>query len=131
MRQGLSGLEIGGKALVLVTEPDFDLYRARRVRRLAVDFQEMPGSSPSLVLALEYESDKARYLLELRFDGIRQLAFGEMTPGLFLGELEIEDVRGRQLEGIHFEVTARFENSFVCSCRDISILGFSPLPSPQ
>jgi hypothetical protein len=46
---------------------------------------------------------------------------------LFLPELEIEDVRDRMLEGIHYEAVSQFERAFTCSCRSISILAFDPI----
>jgi len=125
----LSDLEIDGREKVLRVEPHFVVYKVKRARAMAIDFEDgvNGGGQPSLVLNTDYKSEPNLYNLIMRFDGIRELALPEMRPYLYLDELEIEDVRDRMLEGVRFEVVSCFDYSFRCVCQGIVIVSFDPV----
>lgn len=124
----LNQLSIMGREAALALEPRFDFYRVKRVLNLSVDFDPATDDDlPSLRIVAEYVGDVRRYALTVLLEGVRELLLPEMTPSLFLPELEIEDVSDRMMEGIRFEVISHFEHSFRCTCRNIAIVDFRPL----
>jgi hypothetical protein len=123
----LSLLAISGREKALALEPDFDFYRAKEVLKLHINFLDGDlGELPSLRLDVAYDGDSRRYELKLVFEGVRELVLPEMSPLLFIPELEIEDLRDRMMEGVHFEALSHFERAFRCTCRDIAIIEFKP-----
>jgi hypothetical protein len=117
-----------GREIALTLEPNFDFYRAKRILSLSIDFDPTADDDlPLLRLVAEYVGDVKHYALTVLLEGVRELLLPEMTPSLFLPELEIEDVGDRMMEGIRFEVISYFERSFRCTCRNIIIVGFQPL----
>lgn len=77
-------------------------------------------------LQLAYDGAEREYSVTLLLSGVKQLVVPEMTPLLFLSELEIEDVRASMLEGIRFEVVSDDDGSFRCACAQIEILPLQP-----
>lgn len=123
----LRELDIAGREMVLSIEPSFDFYKIARVARVCIDFGE-EDDSLSVELKAEYLVEK-KYEISILMEGVRELVLPEMRASLLFSELEIEDVRERQLEGICFEIVDQFERSFRCSCRNITILTFRQLQS--
>ena len=125
----LSELEIEGREKVFPIEPHLDFHRIKMASAVVIDFGrgDSDGSCPSLVLTADYHTESKAYILTMRFEGIRELVFPEMQPFLRFGELEIEDVRNRMLEGVQFEVVSHYDRSFRCLCRKIAIVGFEPV----
>jgi hypothetical protein len=123
----LDRLAISGREKALALEPDFDFYRAKRVLKLQIEFDGDPGIFPLLRLHLAYDGNARRYELALLFEGVRELVLPEMTPLLFVPELEIEALRDRMMEGVQFEAISHFERAFRCSCSNIAILEFQPV----
>jgi len=121
----LNKLSIAGREKVLALEPEFDFYKAGEVSSLTIDFRT--SEFPSISMTLDYTAEGRRFQLMMQLDGVRELVLPKMTPFLFLPELEIEDVKGRMMEGIRFEVVSHFERSFICACEDIVVLEFRPL----
>ena len=126
----LSDLDITGREKILHAEPHFDFYRIKRARSASITFghEADDGKYPSLVLVTDYRGDSGAYELTIRFDGIRELVLPEMRPALLFTELEVEDVRGRMLEGVRFEVASHYDRSFQCLCRDIAVVNFEIAP---
>ncbi|AGC48269.1 hypothetical protein MYSTI_06997 [Myxococcus stipitatus DSM 14675] len=122
----LKQLPISGREPVLTLEPDFDFFRAKKVLKLEVDFDETPEGWHSLKMELAYVSGAKRYRLGLLLAGVRELELPPIVQSLFLSELEIEDVHERMMEGVRFEVISHYERAFRCVCGDISILFFEP-----
>jgi hypothetical protein len=113
----LADLELRGRELALAIDPAFDLYNAKRVLRLVVDLDH----ASTVTLDLEYIIGTSSYAVRVVFEGVRHLVVPPVGPGLFVNELEISDVRGSGIEGLRYEVASRFDDSFRCACRDISI----------
>ena len=117
-------LSLVGREKVLGVDPEFDFCRAKRVRRLELDFSNDEVPAPSLHLALECENGENRFELTLLLGGVRELVVPHIHGPLFLPELEVEDVRARMLQGISYELVSHFDRSFRCSCSDLVVLGF-------
>ncbi|MCK8503683.1 hypothetical protein [Myxococcus fulvus] len=122
----LKQLQINGREKALALEPEFDFYRVKRVLKLELEFDDEPEALPVLRLDLAYEAGPSRYKLGVLFKEVRELVLPSMPPSLFLPELEIEDLRGRMMEGARFEMISHFERAFRCTCGDITILSFEP-----
>ena len=113
------------------------------------DPNQIPGKSGSSVLAdthslhevlelhLSYVSDQPAMHLRVRtaddrevliqLTGLRQIGLDRLTPRLWLTEVEIEDVRADQQEGIRFRVFSRYDHSFDCLCQDFTIIDVQPV----
>ena len=117
----LGELEIVGREIALAVEPGLDFYRADRVLALNIAFEH----EVRVQLDLLYAGASQQYRLRLSFEGVRQLVLPEMTPLLWIPELEIEDVRASQLEGIRFEARSHL-NEFRCACASIAVLELEP-----
>lgn len=120
----LKELPIHGREKILALEPEFDFYEANNVRKLVIDFGGEAGNLPSLTLELLYNGRVHRHAVVVLFEGVRQLTLPKMAPSLFISELEIEDIKDRMMEGIHFEAISYFDHAFRCACKSISILSF-------
>lgn len=124
----LSQLDVEGREKVLRLEPLFDFYRVERIRAVAIGYGEGGDAEGThLELTAEYHSEARRYMLTIRFEGVRELVLPEMRPFLWLPEMEIEDVTDRQLEETRFEVVSHFDRSFRCSCQKITVVSFDPV----
>jgi hypothetical protein len=123
----LSDIDIPGRELVLAVVPDFDFYAVRGARRVLLEFPNSSGidAGSSITITLHGDVDGKRFELKLRSEGVRELVLPEMTPLFNIAELEILDLRDRQLEGIGFELSAQFDKSFRCRCNELVVLGFS------
>lgn len=122
----LNQLAINGREKALALEPDFDFYRADKVLSLEMAFARRNQALPSLWLKLEYEASSRSYELVVLLEDVRELVMPTIAPGLVLPELEIEDLRGRGMEGASFEVISHFERAFRCTCGGVSIVCFEP-----
>lgn len=76
------------------------------------------ADDPTLELRVRTRDDR---VVLLQLAGVKQIRLERLTPRFWLDELQIEDVRPDQLEGIRFRVFARFDHSFTCLCSDLSI----------
>src|SRR5436190_1444034 len=100
----LKDIPILGKEPVLQVLPTFDFHKLRRVERLLLEGQ--PNSSVAdLTLWVTYEDSAIgkNGMVTLRFAGARRIRLPELLPLFYLAEVEVEDVRSRQLEGVIFE----------------------------
>jgi hypothetical protein len=79
--------------------------------------------APSAFLVLKHHT-----LVTFRFVGVTQFRMDGINNQNALMGLAIEDIRGRQLEGIRYEVT--FDPSFGLSagflCRDVAVIAVRP-----
>jgi hypothetical protein len=120
----LRDLQIAGRDEVLATWHDFDLYRLSRVVYICVSLNE-DGLSANISMSVLYDAHIAASCGKIifHFRGCRWAKVPELSPLFFLNELEIEDVRGHQLEGIHFKVKNFGMTSFEIHCADILVEG--------
>ncbi len=100
--------DIEGYDEVLACMPDFDLYRLGRVVRM--NFHDAGSNlDESLGVTLEvcaqYIGHSKRGLVALKLSGVTSVVIPQLTPSLFLGEVEIVDVSRDQLEGVRYRVT--------------------------
>jgi hypothetical protein len=128
-RHRLENLAIARKQLVLAEIPDFDLYALGRILKVAAEWQEAKGEGRQLIAWLTGECaspDGSRlYQLTLRFEGVRQLKLPAIIDhGLWLSELEVEDVAQDQLEGVSFRVENHGTQEFLVLCRGIEVASF-------
>src|SRR5688572_10929219 len=106
----IADLPVAGRELVLAAEPEADLYRVREVSRAVF---ESPSSvaaddTASLLLILRYDGVGGEYRLEMRLEGVRELVLPALRPRFWLNELEVEDIRERQLEGCSWQLVSHF-----------------------
>jgi hypothetical protein len=127
----LANLDIAGREKALGPEPNFDLYRVRKIRALEITFESFDNlnDEPCLLATMEYEGEKHSYLLDMTCTGIRELLLPEMRPLLWVPELEIEDLRGTMVEGVRYELVSHGDRSFRCLCKDIIITAFTKMKS--
>lgn len=117
-------IELRGRELAFAIDPAFDLYKASRVLRLAI---ELEGALPTVTLDLEYKVGDATYAVRFVFDDVRRLVVPPAEPQMWVPELEIADVRRDQREGIRYEAISQFDRSFICECRDLALTAVQKL----
>lgn len=119
----LSRFRITGGEAVLEAIPNFDFYALGRVVRLEIAWGADAGDSGELTLAAVYTHSHDATVAEvtLRFHGVRQAILPEMSPSLYLSELEVEDLDGDQLEGVRYRAKDFGASGFEVLASDISI----------
>ena len=125
--QDLQKLEIPGRDKALALFPNFSFYNLSRITDLRWTADAEAGNG-ELNATIEYEDDSARKaLVTLRFQGVALAILPTFRPHAFLGELEIEDVHGSQLEGIRYIARDFLNEAFEIHCRAIEITACTPL----
>src|SRR6266542_1961756 len=96
----LQDLKLLGREGVLAALPGFDLYHLGHVESLAL---RRAAGVEAFELEIEaiYEEER-EYSVTLLFSGVRSARLPPLEPSFYFGELEIEDVRGDQLEEIRY-----------------------------
>lgn len=127
----LTRLRITGQLAVLNVFPDFDFYNIGRVTHLAVEWSADTDDTAALLLVALYvdQTDRGNTKtaeIALHFDGVRQASLPDLSPLLYLSELEIEDLSDDQLEGVRYRAKdfgpTRFEvlsNDIRIECRSV------------
>ena len=64
--------------------------------------------------------------LELALRGVRSIRIPELSPWFWTSELEIDDLRSQQLEGIKFRLIESDGDRLAISCEHIECLSFTP-----
>lgn len=94
-----------------------DLHSVSRVQTLELVYPSDMAGHLDLHICLELTGAPGG--LRLRLLGVRDLVLGELLPGLYLTELEIEAISDRGLEGQNFELIAHYDRSFRCAFSSI------------
>lgn len=124
--QELQKLNIPGREKALALFPDFSFYNLSRITDLHWTANAAEGNS-QLTVTSEYEVNSARRaLVTLRFEGVALAILPTFRPDAYLGELEIEDVRESQLEGIRYIAKDFLDGDFEVHCRSIEITDCIP-----
>lgn len=119
----LAELRIDGQGATLAKIPEFDFYRLGRVTRLRLQDTASDSGSELTIEALYDVSHEGRNAgITLSFLDVRYARLPTFSPAYFLNELEIEDVRDRQLEGIGFQAKCHGGSDFEVHSRMISIV---------
>lgn len=114
----LERLDIPGQAQVLQKIPGFDLYHLREVER----FEWSSGtSSASVTLVIGYDGGLDKLIIRLTCASVRMFRLPSVTGVFTINELEIEDMRSNQLEGIRYRLKDYGESDFEILCGDIAI----------
>ena len=102
--------------------PDFSLLKLDRIAKMSLAFPRS-GIGILLTVATRYPIKGKDISIVLGFDGVRDLQFPVLSGNVFsFGELVVEDVRERQLEGIRFWVNDYLVDiSFYCNTIEISL----------
>ncbi|HUS33835.1 MAG TPA: hypothetical protein VM680_00645 [Verrucomicrobiae bacterium] len=118
--QYLQKLDLPGREKALSLFPTFNFYNLSRITGLRWT-ADAEGSNTELIATIEYEDDSARKaLVTLRFEGVALAILPTFRPNAFLSELEIEDVRERQLERVRY-IAKDFDEVFEIHCHAIEI----------
>jgi hypothetical protein len=124
----LAELSLSDKAKALCMFPNFDFYHVGQIAELRVE-DSSDASNVEIVLSAVYSDpvDKRRALVTLRFGGVSKAYLPMFSPLCFLDELEIEDVKAEQLEGIGYRSKCYGTTQFDVWSRDLSIDRCEPL----
>jgi hypothetical protein len=120
-----------GEDVIKSQIPGFDLLRLGDVRWLWIGFYrpEHDASSPyaDLILSASYQQGAMMYFIKILFREVRQLKLPELGGGVYqLGELAIERVSDRGMEGINYFVIDHLD-AISCYCRDVQFIALSEL----
>jgi hypothetical protein len=118
----LEKLTLPDKTKALCMFSNFDFYHLGQITELKVN-NPNEGANVEIVLSAVYSDpvDKRCALVTLRFGGISKAYLPMFSPLCFLDELEIEDLRGEQHEGIGYRSKCYGTTQFDVWCRDLSI----------
>jgi hypothetical protein len=125
----LNKLEIAGKEKVLHVVDNFDLYTLHRIVSFTWESQRAEicdKLTANLTMKAECDSgplEKAE--ITLRFIDVASCKMPELTPLVFLGELEVEDARDSQLEGVGYIVKNYGSTELEINCRTFQIADFT------
>jgi hypothetical protein len=116
----LQKLDLPGREKALALFPTFNFYNLSRITGLHWT-ADPEGGNGQLTAIIEYEDTARKALVTLRFEGVARANLPDFRPNAFLSELEIEDVRESQLEGIRYIARDFFDGDFEIHCRTIEI----------
>jgi hypothetical protein len=115
----LRDLALTGQHAVLTVLPEFDLYELGHVESLIL--RRAAGEDTfDLQIETTYEANP-EYSVTLVFAGVHSAKLPALSPSFYVGEFEIEDVRGDQLEGIRYRARDFRGNGFEVNCQDIEL----------
>jgi len=121
----LKDLDIPGREVLLKTFPEFDFYNLGRVKRLLVEAGDCTSEADFFLTASYRDSVSGKTAdVTLKFRGVRQATLPELGPLFYLAEVEIEDLRSDQLEGIRYRTKDYRSQQFEVLSREIEISGF-------
>ena len=120
----LQDLSLIGRDTLLKELTDFDLYHLRHVERLTLQ-RAADGEAFDLSVEAVYQAER-EYLVTLVFAGVKSTRLPELSPSFFFGELEIEDLRDAQLEGIRYRARDFSENGFDVHCQELRLERITP-----
>jgi hypothetical protein len=127
----LKDLPINGKESILAVQPSFDFYILRQVTRFRWEMapnasERSPAANLELTAIYENSQPFEDLLIKVRCLDVRQVVLPVLGPSFFLGELEIEDVSGEQIEGVRWRVKDFGPDRFVILCKEIEMMIDSP-----
>ena len=121
----LNRIEFGSKDTLLRQIPDFDLYSYSRITTIRVEW-DSGSENRDLVVFLtgEYSSASTNvYEVTFRLGGVRQLRLPEINEqGLWLSELELEEMTGNQMEGVCFKLHDYGSGEFTVLCERVEVV---------
>ena len=121
----LKQINFANKDSLLRHIPDFDLYKFSRITTIRVEWDSTSEDEDLVVfLTGEYNSESTKvYEVTFRFGGVRQLLLPELQDrGLWLSELELETVRGQQIEGVGFKLHDYGTEEFTVLCGAVEVV---------
>jgi hypothetical protein len=121
----LKDLEIDGKEKVLQFLPGFDFYKLQRLVKLGWGSWINGGgqqATSNLEMTLGYESELVeRAEITLRFVEVARCKLPELLPLVYFSEIEIEDIKRAQREGIRYLVKNYGTTELEIECKDVEI----------
>lgn len=120
----LKDLVISGKENALRLVVDFDFYRLGRVSKLSWESHSEGNreATANLSLTANYRTNSAKKVdVSFRFVGVRRCKLPELFPMVFLSEVEVEDVKDAQLEGVRYQIKDYGTAEFEIDCADFEI----------
>jgi hypothetical protein len=119
----LERLNLRGQADVLRNLPDFDFYHLHEVKRLEWQAAiESDFSKSTLTLLVVYDNGETKPLVvQLKCFGVCTLKLPTLASGFWLNELEIEDLRSSQLEGIRYKLKDHHESDLEILCEEFEV----------
>jgi len=127
----LQELDLVGREKVLQELPSFDLHRLGLVTELLLRIAPQTPDTRDLLITSLYNAGDGEYVVTLRFAAVHRVRLPELAPTFYFAELEIEDIRDHQMEGIRYRARDHCMSEFEVLCGGVEIVACTRPSSPE